>query len=260
MKSIKIIFLLPFLFIFSEGYTQAVISFNTTNHDFNQVAEGTVATYEFKFKNEGNAPLVISKVQASCGCTTPFWTKEPVKPGEEGVITASYNSKGRPGTFNKSITITSNATSPTTRLYIKGTVAPVSDAGAVYSKEALANSPKVSLERNIVNLGKVEKDRAVPVKVTLQNTGKRNLIISDLLTACNCIQLGAESSSLIQPGKSGTLHLIYRAKEIGKQAETASILTNDLNMPETKIIIHAEVVESLSNSSILKERESGFSF
>lgn len=260
MKYIKIIFLLSFLLIFSESYSQATINFNDSNHDFGQVAEGTVATHEFKFKNDGNTPLIINAVQASCGCTTPFWTKDPILPGAEGIITASYNSKGRPGAFNKSITVTSNATNPTTRLYIKGNVVPVSDAGTVYSEEELANSPKVSLERKIINLGKVEKDRSVPVKVTIENTGKTNLIISDLQSVCNCVHFDASSPTVIKPGKRETMQFIYRAREIGKKAETVSILTNDLNTPESKIIFHAEVVESLSNTNILKERDSGFTF
>jgi hypothetical protein len=91
-------------------------------HDFGSIKEGVQAEYTFKFTNTGKEPLVISNVQASCGCTTPKWTKEPVKPGESGTVTAIYNSKGRPGTFNKAITITSNAKTPQKVLFIKGNV------------------------------------------------------------------------------------------------------------------------------------------
>lgn len=103
--------------------------FETENHDFGTVQEGDQATFEFKFTNVGKEPILISNVQASCGCTTPKWSKEPIKKGESGVITAVYNSKGRPGAFNKAITITSNAKTDSKVLYIKGTVntAPVVD-------------------------------------------------------------------------------------------------------------------------------------
>ena len=260
MKFTKIIFPFVLLIVLCyHGYSQAVINFEHSNFDFGQVAEGTIATHEFRFKNEGDAPLIISNVQASCGCTTPYWTKDPVKPGEEGVITASYNSNGRPGSFNKSITITSNAAEPSARVFIKGTVVSASQA-KVYSEEDLKNSPKISVDRKIINLGKVEAGQSVPVKITVENSGKNNLVISDLRTACHCIQMGAESSSIIHPGKQGTIHLIYRAKETGKKAETAVLLSNDLNTPETKVIIHADVVENLSNTSILKENQQGFSF
>jgi hypothetical protein len=91
-------------------------------HDFGNVKEGVQAEYTFKFTNTGKEPLVITNVQASCGCTTPKWTKEPVKPGDVGTVTAIYNSKGRPGTFNKAITITSNAKTAQKVLFIKGNV------------------------------------------------------------------------------------------------------------------------------------------
>ena len=61
-------------------------------------------------------------MQASCGCTTPTWSKEPIKPGAQGSVTAIYNSKGRPGNFNKAVTVTSNAKTAQKVLFIKGNV------------------------------------------------------------------------------------------------------------------------------------------
>lgn len=91
-------------------------------HDFGTVTEGEMATYEFTFTNTGKEPIIISNVAASCGCTTPSWTREPVMPGKKGSIKAVYNSQNRPGPFNKQITITSNAGTPTKVLTIKGNV------------------------------------------------------------------------------------------------------------------------------------------
>jgi len=104
---------------------QPVITFERDRHNFGEINEedGRVSTV-FTFKNEGMAPLILSNVKASCGCTTPTWTKEPIEPGQTGSITATYNPSGRPGHFEKTITITSNATEPTTRVYIEGTVKP----------------------------------------------------------------------------------------------------------------------------------------
>lgn len=102
-----------------------VITFEKTEHDFGQINEGDGrVSVIFEFKNEGMAPLVLSNVRASCGCTTPTWTKTPVEPGEVGSITVTYNPNGRPGKFQKTVTITSNATTPTTKVYIKGEVIP----------------------------------------------------------------------------------------------------------------------------------------
>lgn len=102
--------------------TQPEFLFEAESHDFGTVPEGTQATYEFKFTNTGKEPLIISNVQASCGCTTPKWSNEPIAPGKTGTITASYNSSGRPGPFTKSITVTSNAKSSPKVLTITGVV------------------------------------------------------------------------------------------------------------------------------------------
>ncbi|MBT8327746.1 MAG: DUF1573 domain-containing protein [Bacteroidia bacterium] len=92
------------------------------SHDFGTIEEGVQATVTFTFKNTGNAPLVLNSVKASCGCTTPKWTKEPVAPGAEGTITAIYNSKGRPGNFTKTITVKHNGEGGTEFLTIRGVV------------------------------------------------------------------------------------------------------------------------------------------
>lgn len=98
--------------------------FEKIEHDFGNIKEGTQATVDFSFKNTGKAPLVLTSVQASCGCTTPTWTREPIAPGATGKITAVYNSSGRPGNFTKMITVKHNGGGEdgTTYLTIKGVV------------------------------------------------------------------------------------------------------------------------------------------
>lgn len=103
-----------------ENKTETTINFKETSHDFGKLKEGDAAIAEFAFKNTGDKPLIIQNVRPSCGCTTPYWSKDPINPGKEGVIKASYGTKGRPGAFNKSITVTSNAGKEV--LYIKGIV------------------------------------------------------------------------------------------------------------------------------------------
>jgi len=100
--------------------TETSIKFKAETHDFGTLQEGDPAEAEFIFTNTGKKPLIIQNVQPGCGCTTPFWSKEPVAPGKTGVIKAAYGTKGRVGAFNKPITVTSNG--GTTVLYIKGTV------------------------------------------------------------------------------------------------------------------------------------------
>lgn len=86
----------------------ASMKFVSDEHSFGTIPEGPSVTYDFEFKNIGKEPIVLSGVQASCGCTTPTWTKDPVLPGKTGKISATYNTQGRPGSFVKTITINSN--------------------------------------------------------------------------------------------------------------------------------------------------------
>ena len=74
--------------------------------------------------NTGDQPLIIQRVTASCGCTTPEWTKQPIPPGGKGKVTAIYDPANRPGVFNKTLTVYSNAVPQTTVLTIKGEVTP----------------------------------------------------------------------------------------------------------------------------------------
>ena len=101
---------------------KAEIKFEETIHDFGNIKDGTLAAYEFVFTNTGKVPLVLSNVQPSCGCTTPVWSREPIAPGTQGKIKAVYNSYNRPGTFQKYITVKSNAVPPEVDLTIKGVV------------------------------------------------------------------------------------------------------------------------------------------
>jgi len=90
----------------SQGTPQ--FQFEELAHDFGQIAEGTLAQHSFKFKNTGNAPLIISNAQGSCGCTVPDYPRTPIAPGESGEIKVSFDSNGRPGRNDKQVTIDAN--------------------------------------------------------------------------------------------------------------------------------------------------------
>ena len=85
------------------------ISFSSDHYDFGTVSEGSAAEHVFTFTNTGKEPIIIQRVQPSCGCTTPDWSKDPIAPGATGMIKASYGTQGRPGHFDKTMTVFSNA-------------------------------------------------------------------------------------------------------------------------------------------------------
>ena len=100
----------------------AIIKLDKTEYDFGSIVDGEVVDGVFKITNTGKSDLILTQVKPSCGCTTPDWPKEAIAPGESGEIKFSFNSAGRVGKQNKSITIRSNAEKTTEIVRIKGTV------------------------------------------------------------------------------------------------------------------------------------------
>lgn len=107
---------------FAQG--SAIIEFKETGHDFGGFKEESgKKKHRFIFTNKGTSPLIVTNVQASCGCTTPGWSKQPVPPGKTGYVEAEYDPTNRPGEFNKSLTVTNNSSNqPSAILTIKGKV------------------------------------------------------------------------------------------------------------------------------------------
>jgi hypothetical protein len=111
----------------NAALAQAQIKFDKVSHDFGAFSESTpVQKCTFTFTNVGDQPLVINQAVASCGCTVPSYTKTPIKSGQKGTITVTYNGKGKfPGHFKKTVTIRTNGVPEMTRLYIEGNMQEV---------------------------------------------------------------------------------------------------------------------------------------
>jgi len=93
--------------------------FETDNHDFGKIIQGEKVTYSFKFKNVGKSDLVITGASGSCGCTVPSFPKNPIAPGQSGKIDVQFNSDGKKGIQNKTITVAANTQPNTVILKIK---------------------------------------------------------------------------------------------------------------------------------------------
>lgn len=100
----------------------AVLEVADDAYDFGVIEEGEKVEHEFTFTNTGSSPLIISNVQASCGCTTPEYSKNPIAPGDQGLVKVVFNSAGQLGKQHKVITVTSNAASRNTLLHLRGEV------------------------------------------------------------------------------------------------------------------------------------------
>lgn len=100
-----------------------VLSFDGTHLDMGRVVQGNTVEHRFTFRNTGRAALVITDVRGSCGCTvSKDWPREPVPPGGEGGLTVSFDSEGRTGRQDKTVTIVANTTPPSTVLTLSGEV------------------------------------------------------------------------------------------------------------------------------------------
>ncbi len=106
--------------MFAQG--KAEIKFDKTTYDFGNFSENEpIVSGVFIFTNVGDAPLVIHQAVASCGCTVPEYTKEPVLPGQSGTLKVTYNGEGKfPGHFKKSITLRTNGKTEMMRIYVEG--------------------------------------------------------------------------------------------------------------------------------------------
>ena len=123
-KMMKKTVLMLFIGLLSLGvYAQetAKIEFKSETIDYGEIERGSDGVRVFEFTNTGDAPLVISSVKSSCGCTIPKKPEEPIMPGKVGKIEVKYDTN-RVGPIRKAITVTSNADTPTKVLKIKGNV------------------------------------------------------------------------------------------------------------------------------------------
>lgn len=99
----------------------AVFNWSATTFDFGKIRKDVPVSHEFEFSNTGNVPLVVTSVQASCGCTVTEYSKEPIAPGEKGFVKGTYNA-AKAGTFTKTITVNANTEEGVVVLTIKGEV------------------------------------------------------------------------------------------------------------------------------------------
>ncbi len=115
------------------------MTFETREVDFGTHHEGDILDTVFKFTNTGEVPLVITNVKTSCGCTTPYWPKKPIKPGESDVIKVKFNTNHKPGKQTKTITIHANTKNLTEVIRIKAYNIPKDEKG----QEKLDNINKI---------------------------------------------------------------------------------------------------------------------
>lgn len=218
------------------------LKFNEEVHDFGIIKEqGGSVNCTFEFENIDNVPVIIQSVKASCGCTTPLWTREPILPGRKGVVKARFNPRNRRGAFSKSVTVSTNL--GVKRLIIKGEVAPrpktLSD---LYPKRM--GSLRVKTAYVMFNeISKVKQDTVV---IEAVNDSEEDIIVSfgklpDYLKI--------KTKSNLKPREKTTIKIIYDAAKTsfyGFKNDIIPVLVNEKERNSNSFVITATVLDDFS--------------
>ncbi len=182
------------------------LTFNEKTHDFGTIQEtaGPVS-FKFEFTNNSAQPLKVLSVKASCGCTTPGWTKEEVAPGGTGYVEAQYNPANRPGPFHKSLTITTTGNTKRHLVYIKGSVTPKPKS---LEEEFPVVMGDVRWRYKSFNFGKVKTDKPTAKEFEFYNDSDQPLSFEEKIEGPGHISVSFDPT-VIQPKEKGKIVLTY---------------------------------------------------
>lgn len=249
MKIKTVFFLLAFLsvlsFLGSAQEKQAKIVFKKEVHNFGQIKEdGGTVTHKFEFTNVGGSPLVINEVKASCGCTTPTWTRKPVKPGDKGYVSTTFNPSNRPGDFNKSIVVRTNGANNITVLRIKGTVQPKKQTIADRYPTKMGG---LRLKSNHIPFVKVKHTTPKVDSVPIVNTSDKLMRIS-FAGVPDYLEIKTKPDAL-KPGVKGVIWAKLDPEKLddwGFIVERLRVKINGNRVSNNQYTITAKIVEDFS--------------
>lgn len=246
------LFFLSMAFAVSTSIAQQAsqLKFREETHDFGTIGEekGPV-THEFVFTNNSPRPVKILKVQASCGCTTPGWSKEAVPPGKEGFIQASYNPKGRPGFFTKSLTITTDLDPNPVILHIKG---QVTNEETPHATDYDVNNGGLKMKVSSFNMGRVYlKDEYVVREFPVINGGSVPLNFTGIFRNPTYIKVDVQPRT-IAAGEKAIVKISYNGvqkNQYGFQSDNVEIETDDKTNPVKSFSVYATLEDFFPETS-----------
>ncbi|MFO8001162.1 MAG: DUF1573 domain-containing protein [Marinilabilia sp.] len=209
MKRLLGLAIVAFIGVAAYGQqSRAAIEFEKKTHDFGEIKEdeGTVE-HTFKFTNTGEQPLVVHNVRASCGCTSPDWTRRPVKPGKEGNIKVVFDPKNRPGNFNKSIVVRTNGEESSVVLRITGKVEPRERTVEDHYPKAMGD---IRLKSAHLSFTKIAPDEKKTEELEMINTSEEVVGI-EFDNVPSHLQIRSEPEEL-KPGEEGKIVATFDAE------------------------------------------------
>jgi hypothetical protein len=225
------------------------LSWDNPSHDFGEIKEeGGPVTYKFEFTNTGNQPLVITNVKPSCGCTSSDYTKEPVGPGAKGYVSATYNPQGRPGPFNKSITVTSNSEQATSTIRFTGKVLEKPKTKAdLYPRQV----GTLNLTTNHLSMMKVKNTEVKTDSIGMANLSDKPITVS-FRNVPGYITVKAVPETL-KPNQTGSIVVSYDGKKKNDWGflmdKVTMALNGETNNNNFQLSISATIEEDFSQYS-----------
>lgn len=208
------------------------------------------ASHVFTIRNTGNGPLVITRITASCGCTQPEWSKEPIAPGKTGEVKVTYNPKGRPGPFYKTIAIYSNGKKGSFSLGIKGNVTPKEAQPIRIYPYSIG---ELKLETKHILYSTIRPTETSGEKIGIINEGKTSLTIHTGKTA-HYLNVVANPDKLA-PGQTGEISILMDAKEAKRKGRITAEIPVTIESPgqkkgtEGKLHVAANIIDDFSKLS-----------
>lgn len=217
------------------------ISFEFYTHDFGTIKEdGPKVNYQFEFTNVGNSPLIIKNVQASCGCTVPHWTKEPVLPGNKGMILVDFDPINRPGQFTKTLTVFSNSFQDGTILTLQGKVLPKPRKPHDDFPDKLGNLRMIS---RYMHLGEISTADWQRKSFDIFNHADTTITISKIIFNTAYLNVKMESSEL-KPYTKSKITVEYSPKwrnDFGYVQDKIELITTDKIEPNKSLFVSANI-------------------
>lgn len=224
---------------------QPKISFEKDLHDFGKFAEADgKVTYKFSFVNTGGEALIIQNVTASCGCTAPQWTREPIPPGGSGFVAATYNPAGRPGPFRKYITVVSNSNPGSVRLTITGEVTP--KPRSIEDDYRYEMGP-MRLKSNHLAFGNIKNTQTTEKSLEVVNTSRETVAVEFVGVPAH-LKLEAVPSKL-EPGKKGVIKASYNApqrNDWGFVIDRMNLKINGVSERNYSLVVSANIEEDFT--------------
>ena len=223
----------------------AFISFEKEVHDFGKIKESDgKVEYKYIFTNTGDAPLIINKVKASCGCTSPTWTEKPIMPGQKGFVSAVFDPARRPGAFNKSIFVETNTNPGRKILRIKGEVLPREKTVEDYYPKTLG---ELRLETNHFAFVRVYKNQVKKDTLKIYNSSDADMKVTfSKLPAYLKFDV---VPSVLKPGEKGYILGTYDGSKVndwGFITSRINVLITGVSGNRNYITVSAKVEEDFS--------------